>query len=158
MSKFQLNMETHESSAKITISGIIDEDFNALQYDLEAYNQIEINLGKVISINSCGIREWIRWLQKAQSAEIFLYECPKIIVDQINMVQGFLPNNGKVMSFYVPYFSDATDAERSVLFQYGKQFTEGSLDLPKDIVDDEGHVMEIDVVESKYFRFILKNN
>lgn len=158
MSKFKLNMETQGTSAKIAISGIIDEDFNALEYSLENFKQIEINLGQVISINSCGIREWIRWLQKANSAEILFHECPKIIVDQINMVQGFLPINGKVMSFYVPYFSDSTDSERSILFQYGNEFTEGHLNLPENVQDDEGNPMEIDVVEAKYFRFIVKTN
>jgi hypothetical protein len=69
-----------------------------------------------------------------------------------------LPINGKVMSFYVPYFSDVTDAERNILFQYGKEFTEGHLNLPESIEDEEGNQMDIDVVESKYFRFILKSN
>jgi hypothetical protein len=73
------------------------------------------------------------------------------------MVQGFLPATGRVLSFYVPYYSEETGNEKLVLFRYGHEFTDqGMQNVPEIIKDDDGSEMEIDVVDSKYFKFIKK--
>ena len=71
------------------------------------------------------------------------------------MVAGFLPDNGKVESFYVPYYCDATGAEKMVLFSEGKEFTGADVNPPEDVKDDDtGDEMELDVIEAKYFKFL----
>lgn len=154
MSKCEIKIDKSGSSAKITMSGVIDEDLDFSAYSLEGLGELSVYLGSVKSINSCGIREWIKWFGGAKNATIQFFECPKIIVDQINMVQGFLPSNAKVMSFYVPYYNDDSGSEKEVLFTYGKEYSDNELKLPTDIKDDDGNEMEVDVVEAKYFRFI----
>lgn len=156
MSKCELILKNENNKAVVSIAGVIDEDMNFSSYSLGPYKEIEINLKNVKSINSCGIREWIKWLGTSKQATIHFLECPKIIIDQVNMVQGFLPENGRIISFYVPYFSDELDLEKNILYSYGKEFTEeGVLNLEK-ITDENGNELEIDVVESKYFRFLKK--
>ena len=83
-------------------------------------------------------------------------QCPKVIVDQINMVDGFLPSNAKVNSFFVPYYHDDSGSEKNVLFRYGQEFSEASVNPPPEVKDDDGNAMEMDVIESKYFKFIKK--
>ena len=91
-----------------------------------------------------------------KNAKINFNSCPKVIVDQINMVDGFLPTNGKVKSFFVPYFNDDAGSEKNVLFRYGTEFTEGQINPPASVTDDQGNAMEMDVIESKYFKFIKR--
>lgn len=156
MSKFDLKIDKNADAAKITITGIIDEDVDFNEFSLNGINQMEFDLNSVKSINSCGIREWIKWLGTNSKAKMTYINCPKIIVDQINMVDGFLPQNGKVLSFYVPYYNDDSGTEKNVLFRHGTEFTDSAVTPPEKVVDETGNAMEMDVIESKYFKFLGK--
>jgi anti-anti-sigma regulatory factor len=156
MAQLKVNQKLDGETLKLSFVGSIDEDATLESIALGKAKRIEINLEKVASINSCGIREWIKWVKTAPAgASITLISCPKIIVDQINMVSGFLPDTATVESFYVPYFCDANDNEKMVLFRKGTEFDKTGVKVPASVKDEEsGQEMEIDVIESKYFKFI----
>jgi len=156
MGKYEIKVEKNGAQAKVSISGVIDEDADFNPHPLTGATSVELHLGQIKSINSCGIREWIKWIGTAGTAVVQYHECPKMIVDQINMVQGFLPAQGKVMSFYVPYFNEDSGAEKNILFTYGQEFTENGVKAPEGIKDEAGQPMEMDVVESKFFKFLKK--
>tara|TARA_B100000749_G_scaffold280771_1_gene278574 strand:+ start:59662 stop:60135 length:474 start_codon:yes stop_codon:yes gene_type:complete len=137
------------------LKGHMDEDVKLDQVDFEEVKCLEIDFEAVASINSCGIREWIKWISELHGGLELIYKnCPKFIVDQINMIAGFLPDNGRVQSFYVPYYSEDSDREKMILFTEGKEYTSNSINAPETIQDESGEEMEIDVIESKYFRFL----
>ncbi|WP_413581927.1 hypothetical protein [Bdellovibrio sp. HCB288] len=156
MSKLDVKMNKASDKLSVQMTGTIDEDVDFAQFDLGGNQQIEMELAGVKSINSCGIREWIKWMGTAGAANITFANCPKVIVDQINMVDGFLPSSAKVSSFFVPYYNDDSGAEKNVLFRYGTEFKEGSVTPPQGIKDEDGNEMEMDVIEAKYFKFIKK--
>lgn len=156
MSKFEIKIEKNGGNFKVVVTGVIDEDADFAPYSLAGAQNIEMKLGAIKSINSCGIREWIKWIETAAGATVKYFECPKIIVDQINMVQGFLPAGGSVVSFYVPYYSDDSGQEKNVLFTHGKEFDDSGVKAAPAIKADDGSEMEMDVVEAKYFKFLKK--
>lgn len=156
MGKVDVKMQKAGEKLTVHMAGIIDEDVDFSQFNISGNQDIEVELGGLKSINSCGIREWIKWIGTAGNAQISFVNCPKVIVDQINMVDGFLPSTGKVTSFYVPYYNDETGDEKSVLFRYGSEFTENGVTPPSSVKDSGGNDMEMDVIESKYFKFIKK--
>ena len=156
MGKCEIKVEKNGTQYGVTVIGTIDEDIDFGSYSLSGATQVDFKLSGIKSINACGIREWIKWIGTAGSAKVLYHECPKIIVDQINMVQGFLPSSGLVMSFFVPYYNDEVGSEKNVLFTFGKEYTESSLTPPAEVKDADGNVMEMDVVEAKYFKFIKK--
>lgn len=156
MGKFDLKIDKAGDSWKVELAGVIDEDADFNPHSLAGAPAVDLRLGNIKSINSCGIREWIKWVGTAGTVPVRYHECPKIIVDQINMVQGFLPSSGQVMSFYVPYYCDDSGAEKNILFTLGKEYTDQGLQTAPEIKDDEGNVMEMDVVEAKYFKFLKK--
>jgi len=156
MGKYEIKIEKAGTTFKVKVIGIIDEDVDFNSQSLAGATAVELNLESIKSINSCGIREWIKWIGTAGGASVSYSLCPKIIVDQINMVQGFLPASGKVLSFYVPYFCDESGEEKNVLFNFGKEFTESTISPPTAVKDGAGNTMEMDVVEAKYFKFIKK--
>lgn len=156
MGKYEIKVEKAGTQYKVSVAGVIDEDVDFTAHSLDGAGQVEFQLKDVKSINSCGIREWIKWIGTAKTAPVVYHECPKIIVDQINMVQGFLPAAGKVMSFYVPYYNDDAGSEKNVLFTSGKEFSDAGVTPPAEVKDDSGNVMEMDVVEAKYFKFLKK--
>ncbi len=143
--------------AVIFVKGGIDEDASFVAPNLGSAAEVNLDLEGVTAINSVGIREWIKWIKAfPTSLKLSVRHCPKIIVDQINMVAGFLPDGTIIESFYVPYYSDASGDERMVLFMNGKEFNGSEVTPPSEVKDDSGEVMEIDVIEAKYFKF-LKN-
>lgn len=153
------NFEKRKDGAKliVTLAGSIDEDAILTSIAFDGSAEIVLDLEKVSAINSCGIREWIKWLKaNAAGAKVTYRHCPKIIVDQINMVAGFLPENGNVESFYVPYFNEGSGTEKMILFKSGKEYQGGNVNPPAEVKDDSGEVMEMDVIEAKYFKFIKK--
>lgn len=154
MGKFEIKVEKSNPAWKVSISGTIDEDADFNPHSLVGAPAVSFELGQVKSINSCGIREWIKWVGTAGGAAVEYNNCPKIIVDQINMVQGFLPASGKVKSFFVPFYNDDSGEEKSVLFTHGKEYTDSGLAQPPEVKDSAGNAMEMDVVEAKYFKFL----
>lgn len=156
MGKLDAKIQKSGSKLDISLSGTIDEDADFTQIPLAGSAEIELRLSGLKSINSCGIREWIRWMGGATGAKLTWHDCPKVIVDQINMVDGFLPANAKVQSFFVPYYNDEAGSEKSILFRFGTEFAEGAVNPPESVKDADGNEMEMDVIESKYFKFIKK--
>jgi len=155
MSKMFIENLEENGISLFKISGSIDEDSSFSELDLSNKDRVIFDLEGVKSINSCGIREWINWLKTGSKTNFSFRSCPKIIVDQINMVSGFLPEKGEVESFFVPYYCDSSGSEKMVLFSREKEFTENGIHYPENIVCDEsGSEMEIDIIESKYFRFL----
>jgi anti-anti-sigma regulatory factor len=138
----------------LTLKGAIDEDANFAQAPVTGAAVI-VDLGGVTAINSVGIREWIKWTKTFPAGcKMTVRNCPKIVVDQINMVLGFLPSGTKVESFFVPYYSEASGNEKMVLFMNGREFKDGKVTPPPAVNDEGGEPMEMDVIETKYFKFV----
>ena len=156
MGKLDIKIDKNSEIMNIQMAGTIDEDVDFTQMSLGEAQVIDLELSGIKSINSCGIREWIKWMATNKNAKIKFIQCPKVIVDQINMVDGFLPQNGKVSSFFVPYYNDDTGSEKNILFSYGTEFTDGNVNPPPAIKDEQGNDMEMDIIESKYFKFIKR--
>lgn len=156
MSKSHFEISPGGAETIVKVSGVIDEDTDFTKFDISSAKALKLELAGIKSINSCGIRDWIKWLSSSPAQAIVFNDCPKVIVDQINMVQGFLPANGRVSSFYVPYFSEETDEEKQILFRLGTEYAEdGKISAP-EVNDSSGNAMEMDIVESKYFKFLQK--
>lgn len=155
MSKCKVEVITNNGTTEYVLSGSIDETL-IIHFDLftETQDVVMLHLDGVIAINSTGIREWINLMGRLKSAKIRLSKCPKVIVDQINMVKGFLPTNASVDSFYVPYFSEQSSSEKKILFERNRQFTDKEVSFENSIIDEDGASFEIDIIPDKYFKFI----
>ena len=158
MSEFKVSKNQEGEAVTFVFEGSIDEDAVFSGLEAAGAQSVSLDLDNVKSINSCGILEWIKWVKTIPGESKITYKkCPKVIVDQINMVAGFLPDNAKVESFYVPYFSEDSGNEKMVLFEEGKDFNGGEVTAPDEFTDEEtGDEMEMDVIESKYFKFLNK--
>lgn len=154
---FSIKSIPQGSATVLVISGDLNEDANFSSDSVAAGQPIVLDLEGVTSINSVGIREWIKWIKTLpESPPLTVRKCPKIVIDQVNMIAGFLPVKTIIESFFVPYFSETTNNEKMVLFEKDKHFTGAELTPPESVNDDAGNPMEMDVIAAKYFKF-LKN-
>lgn len=156
---FDVKKETRAGQTVFKFSGNIDENanfpiFNSLQGD------IYIDLKAIKSINSVGIRSWIKWFSSFNQVHFIFQNCPKSIVMQMNMVDGFLPQGSFVESMQVPFYCESCDKELEVLFTLDKEIIveagRVSLNYDKSTICPQGCSPELDVSEAKYFRFLLK--
>jgi hypothetical protein len=161
---FTYTTKEENGALKLAFSGPIDEDADFPEVAPGKYQGVEVDLNAVTAINSVGIREWLEWIKTfSEQTPLKLMRCPKAIVFQFNMVEGFLPAKANVGSFYVPFFCEACDQEENLLFSIGKEVTAGSGSF-KIMFDpaagakckDCGKVMDMDVTEAKYFQFLKK--
>ena len=156
MASLKIAVTKKGDSVLLSLTGLVDESaaFPKIEFG-EAKIAIIVWSG-VTLINSCGIREWVKWLGTfPQGVRIAYAHCPRIIVDQINMVDGFLPKGGTTLSFFVPYYCNDCSAVTNLLFTNGKEFTGSNIAAPETVKCSKcGKVAELDVMESKYFKFL----
>ena len=152
-SKLEIGTQLLDDKLTVEFSGAIDEDaqFDAIG-GLKA-NEYVFNFERIQMINSCGVREWINFLEKVDSgAKVTYVNCPQIIVEQMNMVHGFLREGASVESFYAPYFDEDKDEEKKILLK-ASDVKGGKAPVMKS---DSGAELEFDAIEEQYFRFLKK--
>lgn len=135
----------------IRLQGSIDEDFDGQMLLNEGSAKIFIDFNKVSKINSCGVREFIDVLGQISDKTLYYVNCPRILVDQINMVKGFITDKSFVLSFYAPYFCEETDEDHMVLFKAADITDFSKAPVAKD---SNGNDLVFDDFEEKYFKFL----
>jgi hypothetical protein len=150
-----LNLSTKVVDDKVIVdlTGAIDEDadFSKIK-DLSGMKGYDFNFDKITSINSCGVREWTNFVSSLGSdCEIKYFNCRQIIIEQINMVHGFIPSNASIESFYAPYFCEDLDKEYKILLKASDVVDKKA---PEVDCPDGAHEMEFDAIEGQYFNFI----
>jgi hypothetical protein len=157
----KLNVKIQQTDDRITfdLSGAINETFGpfvvTLSKQLPRLSYLHFNLDGITLINSSGTREWTKLIGNAQHIEVTVSHCPKVFIDQVNTVEGFLTKNCRILSFYVPYFNEDTNVEKNLLFENGKNFNESEIKINQSIVENDVRY-NLDVIESTYFRFMKK--
>lgn len=110
-------VESQSSGHVVRISGSITEeaDLHAL-VALGDGGKLRLDLAGVDEINSCGVREWIRFVRRVSETarDLELVRCSPAIVRQLNMVSNFR-GAGKVTSVMLPYYCATCGAEQEQL-------------------------------------------
>lgn len=150
-----MNVKVENSSQTIQINGAVDEVFNKNVAPVDFARSTVIDLSKLSLINSTGIREWINWISQFGSTGLALTNCPKIFIDQVNMINGLIPENSIIESFQVPYFNEDGNKEHIFLAIQGQHYTKNKVEIPESI-NINGVEYELDVMPAKYFKFLSK--
>ncbi len=148
------NIESSERNGRLTlrVSGVIDEhaELDSLS---EITSDVEVNLKDVRRINSFGVRSWMDAVRQIpNSVELIFVEAPPPVVDQCNMVRGFL-GHGKLKSFFAPMVCEECDEQANVLFETQRCRELGGK-LPSTPCKSCGRDMEVDDLEEQYLLFV----
>lgn len=149
----KLNISTRISGDEvyITLDGTIDEDANFDKIKSLALKKYIFDFNNVVMINSCGIREWIKYLKEIESATIVYQNCPQIIIEQVNMVHGFIRKGVTVESFYAPYFCEQCDTPKKILLKDSEIVNSKPPVKHCNTCKEE---LEFDAIEKQYFSFL----
>lgn len=153
--KFQATVHHRDDVTYVKLAGVIDEDNELTDLtDKIPPGTAVIDLGEVERINSCGVRDWVNWLNSVEknNASVVLVECSPAIVAQINLVNNFT-GNGAVKSFYVPYFCPECDEEKVLLVETADMGPPPH-EPPTCRCDECDLVMDFDDMPDSYFAFL----
>ena len=151
----QLEIETQINGPKMMakLKGQIDEDSDFSKIKNLGLDEYYFDFENVNMINSCGIREWINLIESLGThVQITYQKCPQIIIDQLNMVHGFVTEKIVVESFFAPYYSEKEDREYKILLA-SSQVQGGKA---PEMKTEDGEVLEFDAIEEQYFNFLKR--
>ncbi|MBK9040445.1 MAG: hypothetical protein IPL83_15000 [Bdellovibrionales bacterium] len=145
----------------LSFQGDIDENAEFSKIDLTGVKKATFDFSGIRFVNSIGLRGWLLWIRKASGMELQFVKCPRNVVDQMNILEGFLPSNALVESFYIPYYCSGCDHTEMHLVHRGKDYKEGTADAKEGILVQDGFacpkcgaVAELDVLKERYFNFL----
>ena len=127
-------------------------------------SEIKVNMDKVTFINSIGVKNWINWTMKIpRTVKFTLEKCPYVIINQVNMVHGFVPEHATIESFVAPFICNSCQFEKPLMATLGKEYSyaapgvERQINLPEDMACPKCKaIMEPDFFEEKIFGFLTK--
>lgn len=137
---------------RIVIDGIIDEssDFSEL---VGLDGSIEISVKGIRRINSFGARAWMDAIREAtNTANISFVEASPPVIDQLNMIQGFL-GHAPLRSFFAPMICENCEAEQMHLFDV-RACKDRDGHLTPVQCEECGSRMTIDDLEEQYTLFL----
>lgn len=162
MIRFSFTTTQMPEGLLIKFIGSMDENMKLNQIQLKDGGTIIFDLGEVTRINSIGIREWIIWINRnAANHKIIFRNCPRAIIDQANLVPGFLPPAAVIESFHIPFACFDCNTSDTRIMQMGKDFVLTPLSSGLTIhmpsapqCPNCGKQMVFDAIEQTYFQFL----
>ena len=151
MSNTQVRVQPAGDQTEVTITGVVDEHIDLAPL-APVSGRVRIDLQGVRRINSVGVRAWVDAMKGlASRAQVTFTRCSPPIVDQLNMIHGFLAG-ARVESFYGAMICPTCETEHLALFDVRAVQQQGHLTevrCPKCSTP-----MELDDIEDEYLLFI----
>lgn len=147
-----IESEPSAGAEHLRLVGVIDESSD-LSPLTRITGRVEINLRGVRRINSFGARHWMDAVRTLTSnAHVTFVECSTAIIDQLNMIQGFL-GHATVRSFCAPMICPHCDEELIQVFDTN-ECREFGISLPDVECPTCARVMQLDDMEDQYLLFL----
>lgn len=145
------------------MEGPIGETTPMFNLPLAGLKEITLDMAKVTSINSIGIKQWISWTLKIPTGcQVKMENCPFIIGSQASMVVGFTKPNMKIMSLRLPYICGECDHEHmreaklGVDYHYAEGGNPARIEAPEQVKCPKcgKDSAEQDFLTEKTFKFL----
>jgi hypothetical protein len=141
---------SREMPGVVLVTGVVDETAD-LSFFETLSGPTKLNLRGVRRVNSYGVRAWIDGIRRVPpDVHLELIECSPAVVDQANMVAGFL-GRAQITSFYAPMVCSACGYEKDELFKTEEYRQAGH--LPDVGCPRCGAAMEMNDLEEHYLLF-----
>jgi hypothetical protein len=106
---------------QLDVAGHVDEDLE-FPTDLKDVRSLSVDLGKVIYINSMGIRDWVRWINSiekkaAGKLKLQLLKAPLVFIKAINVLGDVFPPYAEIKSFAYDAFCPTCNKEVTELIE-----------------------------------------
>jgi hypothetical protein len=140
------------------LSGRLDE-YSAFDSLLEGAEPLKLNIGKVTSINSIGVRKFLAFTLAWSPRTFEFHECTPEFIANVNVIPQMLGSSSdeaQIKSFYVPFSCESCKRVENVLFRR-EQITfdaAGEAEVPARKCSRCGNTLDLDVERTEYFLFL----
>lgn len=154
MSELTIKKQEDRDCNHLKISGKINEHASFQGVDFGTAPTIKIDLTEVTAINSVGIRTWLGFIKTIPQDRIVSFKnLPKVLVDQCNMIKGFIPIWAHIENFEVPYYCPSCESVTKIFFSVTSLESE-KLKQTKVVCDHCQKKTELDVLPENYLKFL----
>ena len=155
MQALKVIVEDKEKAMSLRLIGSIDEEAALENIKVGTSKDLIIDIGEVNFMNSYGGREWIKWTHKLNSnRNLRFLNCPSVFLEYVNMIDGFIPSNGTIESFKIPYYCESCNKVTNRNYE-SKSITDVSKDVALNMTCSHCKKnAEIDVVVPNFFKFL----
>lgn len=153
-----VDIEQRNNVSYVSLAGSIDEDTNLSKYIDKINSPVAvINTEGVYRINSCGVRDWVYWIEglERKGVQVVLVECAVRIMTHVNLMVNFI-GSGAIESFYAPYFCTYCDEAKKVLLDVQDVLERKPIQAPEMRCPKCDHLLEFNDIEDYYFSFLSR--
>jgi hypothetical protein len=150
---FTMEVVERQGVDHVTLTGVIDENADLALINTLGGRPARFNMKAVRRINSYGVRSWMDAIRRIPSdTDVVFVQCPPPVIDQCNMVSGFL-GHGRLESFFAPMTCPECDEQLDQLFETQACRDNGGK-LPVTPCPRCNRPMEVDDLEEQYLLFV----
>lgn len=140
------------------LSGRLDE-YSEFESLVGAPDPLKLNLGKIQSINSIGVRKFLAFTIARAPKKFEFFECTPDFIANVNVIPQMLGTPGdakQIKSFFVPFSCESCKRIESIVFEMSelKYDANGDVDLGSKICSKCANKMDLDVEKSEFFMFL----
>ena len=155
-SPFTIEIVERDGVDHVSLGGVIDENADLALLTTLGSRPVRVNMRGVRRINSFGVRSWMDVIRKIpHDIRLTFVQCPSPVIDQCNMVAGFL-GHGILESFYAPMACSECDEQLDQLFETATCRANGGK-LPETPCPRCSRPMEVDDLEEQYLLFVRES-
>jgi hypothetical protein len=136
----------------------MDENF---EYEdlLKIPDLIKLNLGKVTSINSMGVRKFLAFTLAWSPRRFEFHECTPEFIANVNVIPQMLGSSAdekQIVTFYVPFSCEHCQTSQSALFKREEVVVDedGEVVVPDRRCQKCNNPLDLDVETNEYFMFL----
>lgn len=160
----QVSVKSVGQESDVSIAGVVDESIEFPTLEKLPHGILRIHLDQVTRLNSMGLRSWILWMKTIPKQMLIEFHgCARGVVDQMSILDGFLPLSARVQSFQLPYRCSQCEHEELVLAVRERDFMEATSDFKEKVLLPETRscpqckgTMEWDIIPERYFSFLRR--
>jgi ABC-type transporter Mla MlaB component len=142
---------------ELAVIGSLDESSevslnNALS---ELKSSCVVDFSQTKNVNSCGVRAWIQFLQKAEKkAKISFANCVPDIVIQMNMIPAF-KGEAKIISLQAPFFCEDCGQTKNITQSMSDTTFSQLIEASDNVACEKCQAnMEFEEVAEDYYAFL----
>lgn len=155
-STFRIESRHEPDCLHLSLWGVIDEYADLLELARTESAEIQIDLSGVRRINSYGVKAWVDAVRRIpRTTRLVFVKCPPPVIDQCNMVIGFL-GHGAISSFFAPMVCEDCDEQLDQLYTIEDCRALGGK-LPITPCPSCHQDMEVDDLEEQYLFFMRQD-
>lgn len=152
-------MEITLKNGMYHLVGRIDEHaaFESLQ---GAPPPLKLNIGRVSSINSVGVRRFLAFALGWSPKKFEFYECTPEFIANVNVIPqllGMPSDEAQIKTFYVPFSCETCKRMENVLFERAQiafDSKSGEAVIPAKKCVKCGELLDLDVEKNEFFMFL----